>query len=195
MPARVSLDVPDETLAMPKSRILTKSWSAAALDEKDVVGLEIAVNDPALVRGGESIGDLSRDVGEPSHGHRPRLFEHLAERLAVEPLHDEVGGAVGQLTEVRDVDDVRIADRRCGLRFLQEAVGDLLVARHVGAQDLDGHLLVDDLVAREVDDAHPAFAEHRLDAVAAVDGGSDVGVDRRRGGGIDFLCAGTPAWL
>ena len=84
------------------------------------------------------------------------------------------------MPEVRDVDDVRVTDRRRGLGFLQKAVGDLFLARHVGAQDFDGDLLVDDLVPREVDDSHAAFAENRLDLVAAVEGRSDVRVD---GGG------------
>ncbi len=53
--------------------------------------------------------------------------------------------------------------------------------RHLAAQDLDGDLLVDDLVAPGVDDAHPAFAEHALDQVAAIDGLADVRVDLRRG--------------
>ena len=53
--------------------------------------------------------------------------------------------------------------------FLEEPLGDFLVLRHVPAQDLDGDLLVDDLVLAPVDDPHPPFAELRLDEVAAVD--------------------------
>ena len=54
--------------------------------------------------------------------------------------------------------------------------------RHVGAQHLDRDPLVDDLVAGEVDDAHPAFAEQPLDLVAVVDGRADVRIDRSREG-------------
>ena len=73
-----------------------------------------------------------------------------------------------------------IARRRA--RLLQEALVHLVVARHVAAQHLDGDLLVDDLVAGRVDDAHPAFAEDPLDDVAAVDRLADVRIDlgRRR---------------
>ena len=111
-------------------------------------------------------------------GEAVRVLREVAEALALEELHHEVGGAVGQVAEVRDVDDVRVADARRGLRFLQEAVEDLAILCQIGAEDLHGDLLVDHLVAREIDEAHPAFAEQLLDLVAVVEGGADVGVGR-----------------
>lgn len=65
---------------------------------------------------------------------------------------------------------------RCRARFEQEAIDVLFVLRHLAAEDLHGDALVDDRVAGRVDDAHAALTEHALDAVAAVDGLSQVRV-------------------
>ncbi|MEZ4308486.1 MAG: hypothetical protein R3F14_10630 [Polyangiaceae bacterium] len=57
------------TLAMPKSRILTKSLSEPRVMRKMLMGLEIAANDAARVRGGEAVcGDHRGDVGDALDG-------------------------------------------------------------------------------------------------------------------------------
>src|SRR5262249_61296464 len=99
----------------------------------------------------------------------------------VQPLHRDVRRAVGKLSEIGNVDDVRIADRRSGPRLLQETVGDFFLVREVAAQDLDGYALVDELVPRQVDDPHSAFAEDGFDPVAAVEDRARVTSDGRRG--------------
>ena len=77
--------------------------------QEDVLGLEIAVHDPLLV----DRADRRRDLAQDAHGgalvERPLHLEAGAQRLALEHLHDDVVDRV-RLSEVGDVDDVRMAD-------------------------------------------------------------------------------------
>ena len=102
-----------------------------------------------------------------------RLLDGAREVRSVEELHHEVGGAVGQRAEVRDVDDVLVTDGGRALGLLAEARDDLLVLRHVRTEDLHRERLAQHDVLAEVDETHAAFTEHALDEVAAVDGGPD----------------------
>jgi hypothetical protein len=61
------------------------------------------------------------------------------------------------------------ADGGGSLRLEQEAFGDVLVVRKVTTKHLDRHFFADDAVTRQIDDAHAALAEHRLDLVTIVD--------------------------
>jgi hypothetical protein len=132
------------------------------------------MNDPCVVGRREAVGDLRGDVADALDGHTFAALEHRRDALALEELHHDVRGAIGELAEVGDVHDVRVADARSRTRFLEETLQDLLVARHVGAQHLHRDLLRDDLVARAVDDAHPAFADHLFDLVAMIERGPEV---------------------
>ena len=143
-----------------------------ALEHEDVLRLEIAVDDPLVVRCLQPARDL--------HGNRDRLLGpdvaalvHLAQRRPVEKLHHEVGVSVGQHAEVGDVDDVLVPDLRRRLGLDQEPLDRGGVLRVLLLEHLDGDALVDDGVARGVDEAHAALADHRLDDVAPVDGRAD----------------------
>ena len=103
-------------------------------------------------------------------GQRERFgFARGCQRAATKKLHHEVRRTVGQLTEIADVDDVLIADLRGALRFLTKASHDLLVLGYLVPQHLDRQRLAQRGVHGFVHDAHPALAEHRLDAVAAIE--------------------------
>jgi len=63
--------------------------------------------------------------------------------------------------------DIRMRQRRCCARFLQEANQPLLVARHVDRKDLQGGHSIQLRVAGQIHLAHPALANLRADFVAA----------------------------
>ncbi len=149
---------------------------APATDEEDVVGLQIAVDDAAPVRGGQGRGDLGRDVEHLVGRHRAAA-DPIGEGLALQVLHHEVGGAVGELPEVADVDDVGVADGRRRLRLANEAAHDLLVAGDLAAEHLHREALVQGGVGREVDHAHAALPQHGLHEVAAIDDRPHQGID------------------
>ena len=55
---------------MPKSRTLRYSFRGAALDEHQVRGLEVAVDDLVVVRLLEHVAELDQDAGRPVQRHR-----------------------------------------------------------------------------------------------------------------------------
>ena len=66
----------------------------AAVGEHDVGGLEVAMEDAEVVRGGEAVGDL--DAGGEDELEAGRAFgDELVEGLAGDVLHDDVGFFAG----------------------------------------------------------------------------------------------------
>ena len=133
--------------------------------EHDVVGLEIAVIDALFVGGGQRRGDLP---GQPQHlGQRQHAFLLLAlvERLAFEKLHHQVGGAIGQLPIVGDLNDSGVIDQVYRARFIEKTRRDLGLLRVLGVQDLDRHATANRLLDRLENGAHASFSELTLDAI------------------------------
>ena len=71
------------------------------------------------------------------------------------------------LAELVDAADVPMADLARELDLGAEAARHVAGARDLGAQDLEGHDLVELAVVRLVDHAHAALAERLEDLVAA----------------------------
>jgi hypothetical protein len=92
-----------------------------AADEKQVARLDVAMHHPARMGGADGVGG----VGHQAHrlGERERRArQSMRQLLAFEPLHDEVGRAVGQ-DAVRDVaDDAGMAQLGQHARLAREAV-------------------------------------------------------------------------
>ena len=64
---------------MPKSVTI---GAAGAGVEQDVVGLDVAVHDAALVRVGERVGDVAQDAARLVDGQRAVLVQALGEVVA-----------------------------------------------------------------------------------------------------------------
>src|ERR1041384_1922901 len=97
-------------------------------DDKDVVGLEVAVDDARGMGGCQHTGDLACDC-EGLLPEKPLSRRALRERLAIEILHHDVRGALGGPAEVVDLDDAGMSDRRGGARVLLETRGQLPTSR------------------------------------------------------------------
>ena len=138
---------------------------APVLRDEEVLGLQVAVDDALLVRGGEAVRDLHRVVDGLAR-RQPATGEHRAQRLALEQLLDDVGSVVVR-ADVVDGGDVGMVEDARGLRFLLEAAQAVRVLRERGGQHLDRDLASEARVLRAVDLAHSPGADLAEDLVGA----------------------------
>ena len=130
---------------------------AAVPGQEEILGLQIPVDDALLVRRRETMRHLARDVDGLADRQRACL-QAVAQRLALEQLRDDVRSPV-LVADVVDGEDVRVVERRGGLRLLREASQAVGIGRNAGGKDLDGHVAAEGRVAGAVDFAHSAGAE------------------------------------
>ena len=123
--------------------------------DHDVLGLEVAVHDPGGVRLREPVRHLGADVEDAAGCERVALGHQLAQRLAVDELHHDVGQP-GRLPDVVDRHDVRVAERGRRARLLREAPEAQRVGGEPLGQELDRHVAVQLLVVGPPDLAHAA---------------------------------------
>ena len=138
---------------------------AAVGGQLDVSGLEIAMDDAALVRGVECFEDLLRDGQRDGGRHRPARDQHR-QIVAADELHNERADRPGVLESV-DLRDVRVIQRRERLRLADESLQAILVGDEALRQDLQGDIAIELRVPRLVDLAHAARSESGQDFVGA----------------------------
>ncbi len=158
---------------------------AALVGEEQVGGLHVAVDQALRVGRVERPGHLGQqgdDVpGLERAGGQPRL-----EVGSLDVAHGDVVRAV-DLAGLVDRDDVGVVDRRCQLRLTQEAGPERLVIGEVRRQQLQGHPPPQAALIRQVDDAHPAAADDRLDPIGA-ELGAEAGVGAAGHGAMNRAC-------
>jgi hypothetical protein len=137
---------------------LHEVFATALRREKDVVALEVAVDDAEVVGAAERGAHLLEDVDAARERHRTAR-ELGAERRPDEVLHDEIELALFRLADVVDVDDVRVVDAVRGARLAEHPRTEVRLAAQIRANELEGDDAIDEDVARAIDDAHAAFAE------------------------------------
>ena len=140
-----------------------------------IAGLEVAVNDTALVRIGESRGETA-DQAEGAlarQAARLRAYERI-ERRAIEKLHRDEGLAAARIhIEGIDGGDVRVRESARLACFALERHLGILLALHVAAQQLDGEVrlwvsrLLEQKILRLPHLAHRARAEQHFEPVAS----------------------------
>jgi hypothetical protein len=138
-------------------------------DQEDVLGLEVAVDDAAAVRGVQRRGDLAQ---QPQRllGRQPTVpLEPRVEGLALEELHHDVRATVGVVAEVEDLHDAGIGDRGGRARFVEEALHDVLVRGQVGLQHLHRRAATEQRVLGQVHRPHPALTQLLHDAILTQD--------------------------
>ena len=167
--------------------------TAGLLDQEDVVRLEVAVDDAAIVRRLQRAAALQQDGAGALKRHGPPRFQESLQRHAVQELHHEVVPAFVGDVEVEDLDDVVVADEVDRPRLVEEAVHHRLLGRVLRMQHLDRDLGPDGRVLAQIDGAHSAFAEELGDPVRA-----DLAADHRvalevlgRDGGPRTVAAGA----
>ena len=114
---------------------------------------------------------IPRSDVQRASGPQGAALQDRRERPAVDVLHREEERASRQAPEVGGCGDVRALDVARRDRLPLEAGDDVGHRRPLGQQHLEGEELAQVQMLGAVDDAHPALAEDRVDAVAV---GHDV---------------------
>ena len=134
----------------------------------DVCRLQVAMDDAAVVRGGESPGDLRAVLDRFANRHRSARGD-LSQRVAFEELGHGVRG-LAFAADVVDGNDVGM--RKGGERFhlALEPRERLGIAREGCRQDFDRDLASEPRVPRSINLAHAAGANGGDDLVGAESG-------------------------
>jgi hypothetical protein len=136
----------------------------SARPDHDVPGLQVAVDDAALVRDLERRRHLRCDLKRLVHGER-RAREASAQRLALDALQHQHHRAARHLLQSMDGGDVRVVQARECQRLVAEAGERFRARRQPRRQHLERHLALEPRVAREPDLAHAAGAQLADDLV------------------------------
>ena len=152
---------------------LVGARAAAEVMRDDVRGLQVAMEDPALVR------ELQRRAERGHHllhlGHRQRtVVDHSSRRLR--PFSSSItrnGRPSAIEVVVEDRDDVRMTELRAGAALAKEPLTRAGIGPEVGPHDLHRDLVAEQRPARTKDRPHAAFGEGGDDLVAAVQHGPD----------------------
>ena len=103
---------------------------------QDVGRLEVAVDDPLLVRVLYRLADRDRQL-ESFAGRQPAFVAEPGDRDALDQLHDEVRAAGVGGAGVENLGDVGVVHQGQGLAFGPEP-GEDLAAVHAGLDELEG---------------------------------------------------------
>jgi hypothetical protein len=160
--------------------------------QKDVLGLQVAVDDSVLMGVIESLQDPVRD-GDDRREFTRRID---VERPTLDQLHHDERRRLPfhkGLTDIVDRDDVGMIEAGGRLRLGQDALPSAVLARRL--EHFDRHRSIEQQVAAAVDDAHAAAPQLVFESVSVVEGperhalrrpaGNDEGYVIVRGRGAD----------
>ena len=132
--------------------------------DHDVRGLDVAVEEPGVVDGGEPLGRLHDPAGRFRRGDRPG-HQDVLERLPFDELLDEVRGPL-VLAHVEDLHEVRVGERGHDAPLVLEAEAAVGRADEVQGERLQGDDAAQRRVLGPIDLPHRAGADRREDPVA-----------------------------
>ncbi|MCO5170068.1 MAG: hypothetical protein M9894_27345 [Planctomycetes bacterium] len=149
--------------------------------QHDVVGLEVAVDDPRRVRLGQRLERLLPERQDLRRRRPPGPRQPRRQRLAAHEVHGQVEPPVGLLAVVAHDDRVLVHERLPGRDLPQEARPRRRVAQEVAVHELERHLAPVERLPRAVDGAHGARAEPLEQGVLPGHDAVYLGVGRARG--------------
>ena len=126
-------------------------------NEKDVLRLQVAMDDIFRMRGGQAVCDGCRDLDRRFPAKRS-FDQPRAKRLSLEELHHREQHRLGD-RELVNRDDRRVRQRRNRARLALEALPCLRVLRRPFGENLDGDMPFEPGVERAIDLAHAAGAD------------------------------------
>lgn len=132
------------------------------LDEKDVSGFEVAMDNAFFVDVSEDFAELHHQELGAMDGKTLAFAEAIEEAFSFEVFHDEVKASIGNESKVGELDDFFVAQPLEGLGFALESLdefGDFGVEVH----DLDRKRLAEDFVLCAVYGTKAAFSNALFD--------------------------------
>src|ERR1700693_3735249 len=130
---------------------------------QDVLGLQIAVNDAAIVHVRERLADLLRNGQSARHRQGMLLFQHRAQALALDQLHGDVHPAL--VARLEEPDHVGMVEALADLFLALEALVEDDVALELDVGNLERHGLAGCGIAGLEDGGHPATGQELGDLV------------------------------
>ena len=140
-----------------------ENLGVSALGDKDIRGLDVAVDNTLRVRGIERVGNLDGQTEQNIGFHGP-AGDAMLQRYAVEKLHCEKGMAI-LLPDFVDGADIRMVERRSRPRLALEPRQGLRVFDHLIGKELQGDKAVEGYIFRLVNHAHATAPELLENAV------------------------------
>ncbi len=142
-----------------------ENLDSAVVRHEDVLGLQVAMHDPLLMRRREAMSDLDREVDRLSR-REPPACERTAKGLPFQQfLHDVRRSVV--LPDVQDRRKVRVVQDPGSPCLLLESAQPIHVGREGSRQNLDRDLSTQARVPRAVDLSHSSCSNRREDFVGA----------------------------
>ncbi|GAA3004381.1 hypothetical protein GCM10020229_15370 [Kitasatospora albolonga] len=134
--------------------------------QQHVLRLDVAVDDPGGVRGGQAVGHVGDHRDGDGRGQRALALQPGAQVGALDQLHHQ-GEVVAVHHHVADLDHVGVVEAGQRGALLDEAADQHLIGCQVLAQQLDCHRSVRALTEPHGPGGPPA--DHLLDGVPAAD--------------------------
>jgi hypothetical protein len=126
--------------------------------------LHVAVDEPAAVRRLERARDLRKDA-DGVRRVEAAVLEAVPEVAPLDVAHRDEEEVV-RCPRLVDRDDARMVDRCGELGLAEKALAERLVLGEARRQELESNLSLEPEILGQIDDAHPAPAQQRLDPVA-----------------------------
>ena len=143
---------------------------------KDVLRFEVSVDHPSGVRLSKPIQRLYQVVHHTLRFEGRLMANDVLEGVTFKALHDEVEEALVSSTEVMNLDDIRVPERRDRARLALKALHLFLVVSMMCVKQLDRHRAPNRELLGPIDSAKSSTAQHRVDAIALLEDLADEGI-------------------
>src|SRR5580704_3958822 len=133
------------------------------LGQKEICGLDVAMNDSFVVGCVQGVGNLDADIEQRLQLESPAK-DHFPQSLAFPVFHHQEKATLVLANFVNGA-DIGVIQSRGGARFTPETLQRLRIVRQAVGQKLEGDKAVELQVLGLIDDAHPPAADFFQDAV------------------------------